>query len=137
MNHAEIKQWCPNAKFIIRAYLDDHKFIYDGYSAKRSGAVANITSSKSGTVWGGMFEIKRDDLDSLDRKEGYDEKYPTVSVYDRKIVVVKDGEGNKYEAITYFRIGKKQGNPDAGYRQIVISGAEDCALPEDYIKDNL
>ncbi|MBU0478951.1 gamma-glutamylcyclotransferase [bacterium] len=129
-----MKQRCPSSRFLKRAYLEKHKFVYDGYSKTWNAAVANIidTSTTKDVVWGGLFEINEDNLATLDCYEGYSKKS-----YDRKLMEVTDGEGKTHEAIVYFRIGKKEDAPCEDYRKIVIQGAKNCELPEDYINNNL
>ncbi len=123
---------CPSSKFIRKAYLEGYKFIYDGYSEKRKGAVANIIKfGEEDVVWGGIFAINEDNLSALDCHEGYPKNY------DRKIVEVKDDQANIYETITYFRLGQIQGAPHEDYRNVVLQGAKDCDLPDDYIRSNL
>lgn len=127
MNHEQMKQRCQGSKYIKRGYLQDYKFVYDGYSSIRSGAVANIVESNSHVVWGGVFEIGENDLAALDSCEGY------PSSYNRKEVMITDDDRNTYKAMAYYRTNKKIGIPTKEYRQIVLKGAADCHLPEDYI----
>ncbi|MCK9573483.1 MAG: gamma-glutamylcyclotransferase, partial [Candidatus Omnitrophica bacterium] len=122
---------CPSCKFIGRFFLENYKFVYDGYSKTRNGTVANIVELNNAIVWGGLFEINKDNLAALDCYEGFP-KY-----YDKKIVKVKNETSNVYDAWVYFRIGMKQDRPSNDYRRIVLEGAKDCNLPEEYIKNNL
>jgi len=133
MNHEQMKFRCSDSCFLQRVFLKDYKFVYDGWSNKRKGAVANIieTKKESDIVWGGLFEITTDCRKKLDKHEGY------KKTYDRKVVEVEDDSKNSYAAIAYFRTGEKPGEPHEDYRKIVVEGAKDCNLPEDYIKDNL
>lgn len=133
MNHQQMKKRCPNSRFIKRAFLERYKFVYDGYSSTRNGAVANVieTGRKDDIVWGGLFEINEDNLSALDCYEGYPKSY------DRKNTEVKDDDGKCYDAIIYFRTGKSEGKASQEYRNIVIQGAKDCGLPIEYIKNNL
>lgn len=133
MNHQQMKNRCPNSRFTKRAILERHKFVYDGYARTRNGAVANVigTGRKDDIVWGGLFKINEDNRSALDCYEGY------PIAYDRKEVRVKDDEGNCYTAIVYFRAGRPKSKPSEDYRNIVIQGAKDCNLPEEYIRNNL
>jgi len=70
-------------------------------------------------------------LKKLDRYEGY------PNVYQRKIVMVKDDDGNEYEAWVYYREGEKEGIPSREYRKTIFEGAKECGLPEDYIKESI
>ena len=129
MNHQQMKQRCPSSIFIKKAFLKGYKFVYDGYSSIRKGAVANIieTGEENDEVWGGLFEINEDNLSSLDCYEGY------PNSYNRKEVVLGSEEGKSFKAIAYYRIGKRISEPSEDYRNIIIKGAKDCNLPENYI----
>jgi len=132
MNHKQMQRRCPNSKFIKPVYLENAKFIYDGKSiAWNEKAVANIVTIDAGQVWGGIFEIDEDNLAELDCCEGFPKSYG------KGIVNVKDEEGNVFQAWAYYRAGEKQGVPSTSYRNIILQGAKDCGLPEEYIKDNL
>ena len=131
LNHKQTNCRCPDNKYIARVYLDNYKFVYDGCSSNRGGAVANILELSDSIVWGGLYEISKSDLVKLDKREGY------PNIYDRKELKVKDDQGNIYKAITYFRIGEKIGIPSSEYRKIIIDGAKDCSLPDNYVKKNL
>ena len=131
MNHEQMMLRCPSAVFLKRARLENHKFVYDGYSKKRNGAVANIIKSSGDIAWGGIFEINADNLKALDYYEGY------PKAYDKKTIVVKDKENNSCRAIAYFRINQTAGRPHRDYRACVLKGAVDCSLGDEYVKNNL
>jgi gamma-glutamylcyclotransferase (GGCT)/AIG2-like uncharacterized protein YtfP len=122
---------CPDNKFTKRVYLDNYKFVYDGHSKNWEGAVANILKSADNSVWGGLYEISKSDLENLDRYEGF------PNSYNKEELKVKDDQGNIYKAITYFRTGEKIGIPSDKYKKIIIDGAKDCNLSDNYVKKNL
>jgi len=129
MNHRQIKERCPTARFITRAKLKGYKFVYDGYSNTRNGAVANIIKSNDNVVEGGIFEVDNDCIQSLDRYEGYPHSYQ------RQTVRVEDDNNNSYQVIVYLRTPQNLGKPSEEYRNIVLNGAYECGLSEGYIKD--
>ena len=133
MSHQQMKERCPSGRFIGRARLENYKFVYDGYSQKRKGAVANIIKAPDSVVWGGLFEINADNLARLDRYEGY-----SLKAYDRAddFTVVNDSN-EKLRATSYFRTGLEVGEPHEEYRSAVKCGALDCALPAEYIDQYL
>ena len=134
MNHKQMQARCPDSRFLKPAYLNNAGFRYDGKSGKWDDkAVANIVSSDGEKVWGGLFEVREDDLTEFDspRCEGYPKSYG------KKIVQVFDVEGNAYNTWVYFRIGEIKGKPSDKYRNVVLGGAKNCNLPEDYIKRNI
>ena len=123
-----MKDRFSNSKFIKRVILKDYRFVYDGFSDKRAGSVANIIPSRKRTVHGGLFEIKEVDLASLN---GHETNYKQA-----KLDVV-DEEGNSFNAVVYLRDKQKKGKPNELYRKIVIKGAKDCGIPGEYIMKNL
>jgi len=131
MNHRQMKERCPNAHFLRRAYLEDYKFVYDGWSKNRKSPVANVILTKGSKTWGGLFDISDGDLVTLDHCEGY----PTA--YERAKLNIKDDKNNLYKAIVYFRTGKELGKPSKEYRQTITQGARDCSLPEEYTQSFL
>lgn len=126
-NFEQIKKRCPDNKFITSAYLEDYKFVYDGYSKTWKAAVANIIESKGEKVSGGVFEISDNDLKELDRYEGH----PTS--YQRKEMKVQDSSNESHEVWVYLRKDQKIGKPTEKYREMIKIGAIDCGLPKDYI----
>ena len=127
MNHAHMKERCPGGRFLRSVILQGNRFVYDGYSEARQGAVANIVVSESEAVRGGLFEITESDKLALDAFEDYPKSY------DRKAVAVRDHEGTSYEAWAYFRTGRALGQPHPDYEKIVLQGAKDCRLPDEYV----
>ncbi|MBN1521831.1 MAG: gamma-glutamylcyclotransferase [Candidatus Aureabacteria bacterium] len=132
MDHGQMAERCPDSRFLKRAYLKDHRFVYDGRSFSRGVSVANIVSSRGEKVWGGLFEISESDLMKLDFYEGHAHR-----IYDRKVVEVVDDSGTFFSSIVYIRQSQPIGTPTESYRSIVVKGARDCGLPEEYIQENL
>ena len=128
MNHRQMEERCPGARFLKCAYLEDFRFVYDGYHEKRRGAVANVIKAPGGKVWGALFEMDEKHLAALDRYEGY------PSQYGRAELPVKDDDGIVSPATVYLRHGLVVGTPSDDYRGIVLRGAFECALPDDYIQ---
>ncbi len=132
MNHAQMLKRCPDSRFITKSFLKEFQFIYDGKSFTWSGkSVANIIEAKNSIVWGGLYEISSADLVKLNKYEGYPRSY------NRKQVSVCDASGTHYEAWVYFRTGQQQGEPSDKYRDVVLKGAKDCLLPDNYINNCL
>ena len=129
MKHTQMRERCPDSRFIKAVCLNNAEFRYDGHSRNWDNkAVANIVNANGGNVWGGLFEVNENDLAQLDWHEGFPKSYG------KKIVQVNDAEGKVYDAWVYFRIGEVKGRPSKNYRGTILEGAEDCNLPEDYIK---
>lgn len=127
MNFKQMEERCGKFLFITKAFLIGYKFVYDGYSKRRKGAVANVVESHGDVVEGGIFLISNECLKNLDRHEGY------PNVYFRKKLFVNGADGNNYYAIVYLRKPLESGKPDDEYRKIVLEGAKDCGLSDSYI----
>jgi gamma-glutamylcyclotransferase len=127
MNHGQMKERCGQSRFLKRAYLEGHKFVFDGYSDYlRRRSVANVVNSDGNVVWGALYEIDEEDVKALDASEYH------PSSFEKKTATVKDEDGKSYEALVYYRSGRSLGAPSKEYRQTIIQGAKDCKLPKDY-----
>lgn len=131
MNLKQMQKRCPNAKFITVGKLNGHKFVYDGFSKRRNGPVANIIESESDFVLGVIFLVDEQDEKNLDRFEGY------PKTYDKKFCKVDGEDGSVYNVFLYFRKPLQIGTPQEDYRNIVIEGAKDIGLPQEYISKYL
>jgi gamma-glutamylcyclotransferase len=128
MNFIQMKRWCPGSRFMKTVFLEGQRFVYDGFSVTWDGAVGNMVRSETERVWGALFKITEKDRLALDAFEGY------PRTYDRKDVEVKDAAGNLYRAMTYARAGRAAGKPHPDYEKVVLDGAKDCRLPEEYVE---
>jgi gamma-glutamylcyclotransferase (GGCT)/AIG2-like uncharacterized protein YtfP len=127
MHRGQMQRWCPASRFLKTASLPGFRFVYDGFSVTWDGAVANIVKSDTDAVWGVLYEVTERDRLTLDAFEGYPRDY------DHRDVEVRDRDGNVRRAVTYFRTGRAPGPPHPDYERIVIDGAKESGLPEDYI----
>jgi len=131
MNQAQMKRWCPASRFLKAVLLRGFRFVYDGFSVTWDGAVGNMVVSDTESVWGALYEITERDRLTLDAFEGYPRSY------EHKEVEVRDRDGNVYRAMTYVRTGRALGKPHPDYERIVIDGAKESGLPEDYVDKSL
>ena len=127
MNQAQMKRWCPASRFLKTAILRGFRFVYDGFSVTWDGAVGNIVPAENDVVYGALYEITARDRLTLDSFEGYPRSY------DRREVEVVDRDGTMSRAMTYFRTGRSLGKPHPDYERIVIDGAKECGLPDEYV----
>ena len=127
LHQGQMKRWCPASRFLKAAVLEGYRFVYDGFSVTWDGAVGNIVKSDSEHVWGALYEITERDRLTLDAFENYPRDY------DHRDVEVRDRDGKVYRAMTYFRTGRPLGKPHPDYERIVIDGAKECGLPDEYI----
>ena len=123
LNHRQMSKRCPDSKPRYRANLPDYKLIFTGWSDNRQGAVASIKPSVGEEVVGAIYEISENDLNSLNRREGY----PTY--YDRINVIVLKEDGEKLEAKTYIkRDQSEEKQPSPEYLSIIQQGYKDWGI---------
>lgn len=126
LNHAQMAHRCPTARPIGRAILHGYKLEFKANA--RGVGVANITPARGHIVQGGLWEITRADLRSLDSYEGH----PTV--YARTDVEVIC-EGHFFDAITYImgRNFKETAYPEMDYLNRISVGFDDFGLDHKYL----
>ena len=119
---------CPDSTFLKIGCRKGWKLVFDGYSADRKGAVVNALPSENDILWGALYEISGEDLKLLDTFEDY------PNSYQREKVAIQCSDNIKVFAHFYFRKSQKAGNPSKEYLDIVLQGAKECGLPEEYIE---
>lgn len=116
----------PSAKKIAVAKLDGWRLDFNLYGKSWHGAAATIIPDDDSHIWGVVWELDKSDMPNLDKQEyGYDSL--TVSAYGH--------DGTKYECRSYVVNLPLQGDrrPSTIYKNVIIKGAVEHELPEDYI----
>ena len=109
------------------ARLDNYELNFDKVARGGTGQ-ANLVPAEGKTVWGVLYRLSEQQLRALDRFEGVPEHYR------RSEVNVTDAQENKIGAQVYLARKVRKGlKPDRGYLARIIQGAEEHALPADYI----
>ena len=115
-----------SATFYARGFLRGKTLLFNKRSADGSGK-ANLVDSPDTVTWGVIYEIDDGDMDTLDRIEGG---------YDRCLVQICRPDGDPVEAVTY--VSNNLTNDSTAYewyKQLILSGAREHNLPQDYIAD--
>lgn len=110
---------CPEAMAIKRVVLKDHKLTFN--------QLADIIHVDGEKTFGALYLISKQELDGLDKLEGYPD------LYDRMEVEVEDDNGNKYNAIAYTMVEKDLEMPPEHYYNLLLKGYEDWELPLEYL----
>lgn len=112
----------PSAIQIGIGLLKDYDFVCNKKSIDGSGK-GNLVLSENSEVWGVIFEIYENDLSRLDEIEGgYQRKNVTVLLNNTPVT-----------AVTYISDKLTGEPPTQSYLQLIIDGAIEHQLPEDYI----
>lgn len=91
--------------------------------------VADVVADPRGSVWGALYELAEEDLESLDRKEG------AGWAYERRDVWVYVDDGSPHDAVAYVVVTKSPSAipPSSDYAQQLIEAALERGLPDDYV----
>ena len=127
MSFDQMRERCPDSKFVCKGFLNGYEFVFDGFSNTRNGAVANVIEKEGTLVEGGLFEITESDSDKLDDFEGY------PYTYKKKEFSVMDCNKKILKAIVYYRNPEPNGKPSEEYREIILKGSKDCNLSDEYV----
>jgi gamma-glutamylcyclotransferase (GGCT)/AIG2-like uncharacterized protein YtfP len=92
--------------------------------------VADVVFDPGQTVWGVLYELDREGLRALDRKEGNGWAYERQH---RRVQLLADG--SEHDAITYTVLHKEAQEvpPSPAYLERLITAARRRGLPEGYI----
>ncbi|XP_045194682.2 gamma-glutamylcyclotransferase-like [Mercenaria mercenaria] len=125
----------PSARFVAIGELKDHTLAFSclGMKPERMrwrGGAASIREDPTSSVWGCVWRLGNEHSNTLDRQE---------LVYDSKNVTVTSLDGREYTCRTYqlpasyFEDEGPNNRPSPMYLDIIIKGAIQNKLPEDYV----
>lgn len=124
MSSVRLRSRIPSVKVVDQAYLKDRKVLFNKRSTDGSGK-ANLVESHGDVTWGVLYEMNDSDVEQLDRIE---------KGYQRIKIRVWQPDGETLEAVTY-QSTQLTDDPIAynWYKDLLITGARDHHLPQDYI----
>lgn len=131
MSHQRLLARVPSAKKIDTGILDRHqlKFHKPGSTDNTAKCDVHETGNPEHFVHGVLFQISTKEKPELDRIEGIGDGY------EYKTVMVELNNGSVVEAFTYYATHINSGlKPLCWYKEHVLRGARENALPEEYIQ---
>ena len=122
-----ISSVAPGAKFLFTAHYPETRL--DFVPASSDGALATLVHDPAHTVWGGVFEIPADQVDSLIGAEKAEGRVPGFEH------MAVDREGNKHDCLTFIAPGEPNGSqrPSSDYLESMIRGAKYWSLPAGWV----
>jgi cation transport regulator ChaC len=125
LNRARMRQRVPSARTEAVAFLEHHRFVCSK-RGRDGSAKANLVPVSGCRVWGVIYRIAQPRLALLDRFE---------TGYERVDVEVHTAAGVARRASTYRsdRIIDAP-VPFDWYRELILEGAREHGLPEEYLK---
>lgn len=128
LNHAQMRERCPDAKYLGSAMLKNQNLLFCG---QPDHSFATIESMEGKEVPIGLWEISARDEKALDRYEGYPNFY-------HKTVLPAAFDGEEVHAMVYIMdLAMPAGLPSAMYYDIVEQGYRDCGLDPVYLREAL
>jgi gamma-glutamylcyclotransferase (GGCT)/AIG2-like uncharacterized protein YtfP len=132
----QMKERVPSVSFYGRAKLENHRLDFTRKSINRNCGVADIVEDNDHEVWGAIFRFDEQDLENLDRFEGYSPNRKNNDYKRIKKKVLLEGKKEKPMTVyTYEVVNKKLGKylPNEHYKNLILEGAKYWQLPEEYI----
>lgn len=119
---------CPDVVCVGRAALPDSRLTFDKASLDGSSKCA-FESAAGEAMWGVLWDLPEEQLPALNLAEGTDDGYK------RCMVEVTPEGGGTIEVLAYRALKRWVGVPPYDwYLALVIAGARQQGLPQDYIE---
>lgn len=126
MNQAQMRERCPGAKLLGAAELKDYKLAMTVYSPIRLCGCADVIQSPGDSVYGLLYQLTREEQNSMDSFEG-------VPIYYRRITVDVNKGGEMIKAYTYEVIDKKENlKTSKEYLGLLQAAAREFTFPREY-----
>lgn len=124
-----LQERTPSASVITTGHIKNHRLTFNKVSMDGSGKCdIEITNQETDIIYGVLFNIKSSEKPKLDIAEGLGKGY------DEKLIEIETTEGTE-KALTYMATKTEKAlQPYHWYKAIVICGAIEHQLPQDYIE---
>lgn len=126
MNWEQMQRRCPSSRFVCVGKLSDYRFAIARHSRLRDCGTANIFCEKGSEVWGIVYEVDDQDLNTLDSFE---------DGYRRENVRVFGGGDSQRPVEVLVYIAEKEDPvplPNREYKRLMVEGAKHWNVPESY-----
>lgn len=132
LNLTIMRQKCPKHRVLGIARLPGYRIGFYGHSMNWDGAVETIVPDPKSEVWGVLYQLNAFEWRTLDNYQ--DVKDNGRGEYFHFPVEVLDTEQIPRMAITYKKdnLGKAE-RPSTEYLNMIIQGAQEHGLPENYV----
>ena len=121
----------PSARFVSTACVENYKLTFGSESKRWGGAPATIVPVVGSQVWGVLWELGIEDLESLDKQEGVPNHYQRFKVPFKTSENIQEYYAWTYHLVTGLDVAPI---PSAIYQKVILKGAIEHGLPETYLK---
>jgi gamma-glutamylcyclotransferase (GGCT)/AIG2-like uncharacterized protein YtfP len=127
LNWPQMQRRCPSSCFICVAHLPNYQFGITRHSRLRQCGTANVFPAPGKEVWGAVYEVCDEDLNTLDRfEDGY--RRQILPVY------AADNGHAPFNALVYVaELELDVPLPNAEYKRLILEGAKHWKLPVPYL----
>jgi gamma-glutamylcyclotransferase (GGCT)/AIG2-like uncharacterized protein YtfP len=124
-----LREYCPSATFLMRAYLPNFQVEFRRYSEEFNGGISSIMTAPGELVHGVIYEIDESEILALDVLEDVPR-----GIYTRDTFLVLGDDGAWVQADLY-RVAKPSGPypPSTEYLDHMIAGANEHGIDPAYI----
>lgn len=115
---------CSNAIRLGVGHLQGWRFLI------MSRGYATIVPEPGSVVWGVLWDLREEDIASLDRYEGVHRGF-----YYKEMMSISDSAGGEKDALVYIASDTEPGMPGRDYIERIIAAAEVAGFPEGYLAE--
>ena len=118
---AQMKDRCPSVHFVARAVLKGYRFGFTRFARTRQCGVMDIVKDNHSEVWGIIYEINENDVESLDSSEGYVPGRQKNAYRRIQCLVYKEGDEAQHVEVSTYEVVNKAENmvlPNQEYKRL-------------------
>ncbi len=135
MDSTQMQKRCPANRVLGVAVIRNYTLAFTRFAPLRNCGVADVVPEPGPEVWGRLYELTQEDLESLDRAEGATRSRTAPAYIRVTLIVDQDGDPSKpVPAEVYIVPAEARGAylPDQTYMDLLLRGAREANLPKDY-----
>ena len=131
LSYKFLKQYCPSARFVMRAFLPNYWVEFRFFSKRRQGGISSIVFCPGNLVRGVIYEVPLEEMLRLDEVESVPQ-----GLYVRETFLVLGKDGAFHEADLY-RVVEPEGPfaPARSYVELMLEGSEEHGLDQAYVEE--
>ena len=123
MSPIQMRERCPSAEFLFKGSLMDYSLVFDRWSRRWQGGVANVREDKASEVSGVIWKISSEDLRQLDRHEGFNlERSKEKNAYNRVTLKILNLRGDAIDCEVYIGVSQGVYEPNPAYMRRLEEG---------------